>query len=282
MRVEPFFDEHSGTLTYVVDDGRTGVVIDPVRDFDLSWGRTSWRSAEKIAAYIDSERLQIRYVIDTHAHADHFSGIPFFRERYGAQSVTGVRIAEVQERLGTVLDLGGDSAAAGSPFDVLLDEGKLLRFGQLEIEAMHTPGHTPEHMSWRIQESVFVGDTLLMPDCGSARCDFPGGSADQLFHSIQRLYRLADDTRLYVGHDARPGGRPLAFQTTVAEQKGRNVHIRPSTTESDFLALRNEADARSPGSPLLLLAPQVNLRAGEFPEPAANGTRYLKLPIDAL
>jgi glyoxylase-like metal-dependent hydrolase (beta-lactamase superfamily II) len=282
MNIQHFFDEHTGTLSYVVHDGRTGVVIDPVRDYDAKAGRTSWRSCEAVAAYADREGLAIPYVIDTHAHADHLTGLPFFRERYGAKTVTGARIGEIQATFRDFYHLEPDFPVDGSQFDVLIDEGKRLAAGTLEVEALHTPGHTPAHMSWRIGDAVFVGDTLFMPDYGSARCDFPGGSAAILYDSIQRLYALPDATRLFVCHDYQPGGRPLAYETTVGEQKRSNVQIDASTTKEAYVAFREQRDADLEAPNLILPSIQVNIRAGALPEPESNGTAYLKIPLNAL
>jgi glyoxylase-like metal-dependent hydrolase (beta-lactamase superfamily II) len=282
MNVQHFFDPRTWTLSYVVHDGRTGAVIDPVRDYDPRSGRTSWQAAEAIAAYLAAERLEVRYVIDTHAHADHLSGIPFFRERYGARSVTGARVGEIQRAFRDLYDLGPDFPVDGRQFDVLLDEGKRLGFGTLEVEALHTPGHTPAHMSWKIGDAVFTGDTLFMPDYGSARCDFPGGSAAQLYDSIQRLYALPGETRLFMCHDYLPGGRPLAFQTTVREQKRHNVQINERTSKDAYIALRQARDAGLEAPALLLPSLQVNIRAGELPAAEANGISYLKIPLNAL
>jgi glyoxylase-like metal-dependent hydrolase (beta-lactamase superfamily II) len=282
MEIQHFFDEHTWTLSYVVHDGRTGVVIDPVRDYDPKSGRTSWRSAERIAAYVDRERLAIPYVIDTHAHADHMSGLPFFKERYGARTATGARVGAVQAAFRDIFDLGPEFPVDGRQFDLLIDEGKRLGFGTLEVEALHTPGHTPAHMSWKIGDAVFVGDTLFMPDYGSARCDFPGGSAAELYDSIQRLYALPDATRLFVCHDYLPGGRPLAYETTVAEQKRANVQIDARTTKEAYVDFREKRDAGLEAPNLILPSIQVNIRAGELPEPGRNGIAYLKIPLDVL
>lgn len=282
MEILHFFDEATSTLTYLVHDGASGVVIDPVRDYDPKSGRTAWRGARAVAAEIDRLGLEIPWVIDTHAHADHLSGLPFFRERHGARSVTGARVGEIQRHFREFYDLGPDFPVDGSQFDVLLDEGKSLGFGSLAVEALHTPGHTPAHMSWRVRDAIFLGDTLFTPDHGAARCDFPGGSAEALYDSIQRLYALPDATRLFVCHDYRPGGRPLAFQTSVAEQKRSNVQIDARTTKEDFVAFRHERDAGLEAPTLLLPSIQVNIRAGTLPPPAANGIAYLKIPLDAL
>jgi glyoxylase-like metal-dependent hydrolase (beta-lactamase superfamily II) len=282
VKIEPFFDPRTWTLTYVVHDGRAAVVIDPVRDYDPKSGHTSWASSEQVAAYLDRESLDVPFVIDTHAHADHLTGLPFFEQRYGARSVTGARVGEVQRRFRDLFDLGADFPVDGRQFDLLLDEGKRLGFGSLEVEALHTPGHTPAHMSWKIGDAVFLGDTLFMPDYGSARCDFPGGSAAILYDSIQRLYALPDDTRLFVCHDYLPGGRPLAFETTVRDQKKRNIQIDERTTREAYVAFRERRDAELEAPTLILPSIQVNIRAGELPPPRANGVSYLEIPLNAL
>jgi glyoxylase-like metal-dependent hydrolase (beta-lactamase superfamily II) len=282
MHVEPFFEPVTSSLTYVVHDGRHGAVIDPVRDYESKSGRTSWASAEKVAAWIDAAGLRVDYAIDTHAHADHMTGLPFFRERYGARTVTGARVGEVQRAFRDIYGLGPDFPVDGRQFDVLVDEGKRLGFGSLEIEALHTPGHTPAHMSWRVGDAVFLGDTLFMPDYGTARCDFPGGSAEELYDSVQRIYALPDDTRLFVCHDYMPGGRPLAFEASVAEQKRKNVHLAAGTTREAFAAFRTGRDRTLDAPALILPSLQVNIRAGALPEPEPNGTRYLKIPLDVL
>jgi glyoxylase-like metal-dependent hydrolase (beta-lactamase superfamily II) len=282
VEIQHFFDPSTSTLSYVVHDGRAAVVIDSVRDYDPKSGRTAWASAKAMAAYLERERLEVAYVIDTHVHADHLTGIPFFREHFAAKSATGARIGEVQRTFRDLYNLGPAFPVDGRQFDVLLDEGERLAFGTLEIEALHTPGHTPAHMSWRIGDAVFVGDTLFMPDYGSARCDFPGGSAGDLYDSIQRLYALPDATRLFMCHDYRPGGRALAFQTTVREQRERNVQIRAETTKDAYVAFRRQRDASLEQPVLILPSIQVNIRAGELPEPEANGIAYLKVPLNVL
>lgn len=282
MKVQHFFHEGTSTLTYVVHDGRTGVVIDPVRDYEPKSGHTSWRASEAVAEYIDREGLGIPYVIDTHAHADHMSALPFFKERYGAKTVTGAQVGEIQATFRDFYHLGPDFPVDGSQFDVLIDEGERLGFGSLEVAALHTPGHAPAHMSWKVRDAVFLGDTLFMPDYGSARCDFPGGSAAVLYDSIQRLYAMPGQTRLFVCHDYRPGGRPLAFETTVAEQKRSNVQLDERTTRDEYVAFREKRDADLTAPTLILPSIQVNIRAGELPEPESNGAAYLKIPLDRL
>lgn len=282
MQIQHFFDERTWTLTYVVHDGETGVVIDPVRDYDPKSGRTSWESSQAVATYIAHQGLEIPYVIDTHAHADHMTGLPYFQERFGAESVTGSGIGEIQATFRDVYHLDPKFPVDGSQFDVLLDEGKRLGFGSLEVEALHTPGHTPAHMSWKVGDAVFVGDTLFMPDYGSARCDFPGGSAAVLYDSIQRLYALPEETRLFMCHDYMPGGRPLAYETTVGEQKRKNIQINGGTTKEVYVAFRQEKDAGLAAPNLILPSIQVNIRAGRLPEPETNGTSYLKIPLNVL
>jgi glyoxylase-like metal-dependent hydrolase (beta-lactamase superfamily II) len=224
--------------------------------------------------------LAIPYVIDTHAHADHVTAMPFFKKRFGARTVTGSRIGVVQRAFRDIYNLGADFPVDGRQFDLLLDEGQELRVGLFKVRAMHTPGHTPAHMSWQIEDALFVGDTLFMPDYGTARCDFPGGSAEQLFDSIQRIYALPGNTRLFMCHDYQPGGRELRFVTTVAEQKQSNIQLRAGTTKQEYIKIRTNRDAQLDMPTLILPSVQINIRAGEFPEPEANGTAYLKIPLN--
>jgi glyoxylase-like metal-dependent hydrolase (beta-lactamase superfamily II) len=282
VEIAHFFDEPTSSLSYLVHADGIGIVIDPVRDYDAASGRTSWRSAERIAAHAALKKLRIAYAVETHAHADHLTGLPYFKQRLGAKTVTGARIGEVQAAFRDLYHLGDDFPVDGRQFDVLLDEGKSLAFGSLELTAMHTPGHTPAHMSWKIGNALFLGDTLFMPDYGSARCDFPGGSAGVLYDSIQRLYALPDSTRLFVCHDYRPGGRPLAFETTVGEQRRANVQIDARTTREQYVAFREKRDAELDAPALILPAIQVNIRAGELPPPEANGISYLKIPLNVM
>jgi glyoxylase-like metal-dependent hydrolase (beta-lactamase superfamily II) len=280
MNIQHFFDPVTSTLTYVVHDAKTGIVIDPVLDYDPKSARTSTRSAAAVAKYIDEKNLAIPYVIDTHAHADHLTAMPFFKKRYGARTVTGNRVGEVQRSFRDLYNLGPDFPVDGRQFDILLDEGQELEVGSFPVHAMHTPGHTPAHMSWQIEDALFVGDSLFMPDYGTARCDFPGGSAEQLFDSIQRIYALPATTRLFMCHDYQPGGRELRFVTTVAEQKQSNVQLNERTTRHDYLLFRKQRDAQLEMPALILPSIQINIRAGEFPEPEANGTVYLKIPLN--
>lgn len=282
MQIQHFFDEHTWTISYVVHDGRVGIVVDPVRDYDPKNGRTSWKSAETIAAYIDRAGLTIPYVIDTHAHADHMTGLPFFKQRYGARSVTGAGIGQIQRTFRDIYHLGSDFPVKGEQFDVLIEEGEHLDFGELHIGAIHTPGHTPAHMSWKIGDVVFLGDTLFAPDYGSARCDFPGGSAGALYDSIQRLYAMPDETQVMLCHDYLPGGRPLMYRSTIGEQKRNNVQINAGTTREQFTAFRNQRDTGLAAPALILPSIQVNIRAGNLPDPESNGDAYLKIPLNVL
>lgn len=284
MRIQHFFDEHTSTLTYVVADEsrQLAVVIDPVLDYDAKSGRTSRESAERVAAFVEHEKLKVEYVIDTHAHADHLTAIPFFRERFGARSVTGAQVGVVQETFRDFYNLGADFPVDGRQFDVLLDEGDVLEVGGLKVCAMHTPGHTPAHMSWLVEDALFVGDTLFMPDYGTARCDFPGGSAAQLWDSIQRIYAMSDETRLFMCHDYRPDDREMRFQTTVGEQRRSNVQLDANTTQQQYVAMRTARDRTLDAPELILPSIQVNIRAGELPDAEGNGVSYLKIPLNSL
>jgi len=280
MNIQHFFDQATSTLTYVVHDRESAVVIDPVLDYDPKSARTSSGSAEAVAKYLVARNLEIPFVIDTHAHADHLTAMPYFKKRFGARTITGSRVGEVQKTFRDIYNLGADFPVDGRQFDLLLDEGQELDMGTFRIRAMHTPGHTPAHMSWQIEDAVFVGDTLFMPDYGTARCDFPGGSADQLFDSIQRIYALPESTRLFMCHDYQPGGRDLRFVTTVAEQKRSNIQLNERTAREEYLKFRKTRDAQLDMPTLILPAVQINIAAGEFPAREANGTTYLKIPLN--
>jgi glyoxylase-like metal-dependent hydrolase (beta-lactamase superfamily II) len=283
MEIASFFDPGTGTLTYLVyapSEG-VGVVIDPVAEFDPASGALTHARAEEVGAFIDARSLSIPWVLETHAHADHLSAMPWFKERYGARSVIGRQISEVQATFRDVFNLGHDFPVDGRPFDHLVDDGEIVEAGPLRIEVLHTPGHTPACLSYRIGDAVFVGDTLFQPDYGTARCDFPGGSAAVLYDSIQRLYALPDATRLFTCHDYQPGGRKLRFESTVAEQKGGNVQLDGKTGRDAFVAFREKRDATLSMPALILPSIQANIRAGELPAPESNGLSYFKIPINA-
>lgn len=282
--VAHFFHRPTFTLTYVVHDPRScsAIVIDSVRDFDPKSGRTSWEAAERVAEFLDAHHLGVAYVLDTHAHADHLSGMPFFKERYGAETAIGWHITQVQVAFRDIFDLGPDFPVDGHQFDRLLRDGERLQVGPFLVEAFHTPGHTPACMTYRIGDALFVGDVLFQPDYGVARCDFPGGSAEALYDSVQRLYALPEATRVFTCHDYLPGGRPLAFESTIGEQRTTNVQLDARTTRDAFVRFRHRRDAELDMPVLILPSVQVNVRAGALPEPAANGTSYLKIPLNVL
>ena len=284
MVVKHFFHRATWTLSYLVYDPkkRVGIVIDPVRDFDAKNGRTSFRACEEIGDAIEAAGLRIPYVLDTHAHADHLSGMPFFKERFAAKTVIGSGITEVQKTFREIFNLGEDFAVDGSQFDHLMTEGAELDVESFGVEALHTPGHTPACVTYRVGNALFVGDTLFAPDSGTARCDFPAGSAETLFDSIQRLYRLPGETRVFLCHDYQPGERPVCFETTVAEERDTNVALGRETNKDDYIAARKRRDATLEVPNLILPSIQVNIRAGEFPAPEANGVSYLRLPLNAL
>jgi glyoxylase-like metal-dependent hydrolase (beta-lactamase superfamily II) len=284
MKVQHFFDESTATLSYVVwdEDARVAILIDSLLDLDPKSGRTSTRSCEAVARFLDARRLSLPLVLDTHAHADHLTGMPFFRERYGARTGIGAEIRQVQAIFRRIFNLGDTFRVDGSQFDLLLGEGDALDAGPLRVEAFHTPGHTPACMSYRIGDALFVGDTLFMPDYGTARCDFPGGSAEGLYDSIQRLYALPEATRVFTCHDYRPGGRPLRFESTIGEQKRKNVQLSQDTKRAAYAEFRKTRDATLEMPTLILPSIQVNIRAGRFPEPESNGVSYLKIPLNGI
>ncbi len=282
--IQTFFDEQTSTITYLVSDpeSRRAVVIDPVLDFDPKSGRTATRSADRVLDAAKTGNLSIDWILETHAHADHLSAAPYFQKDTGARIAIGEHIREVQQVFAPIFD-AADITGDGKPFDRLLKDGEILRVGGMTIEVMHTPGHTPACVSYRIGDDVFVGDTLFMPDYGTARADFPGGDARMLYRSIRRLLSLPSHTRLWLCHDYKaPGRDEHAWMTTVAEQRAANVHVRDGVGEDEFTALRTERDKLLPMPVLILPSVQVNIRAGQMPPPASNGQVYLKLPVNRL
>lgn len=283
-RVEPFLDRDTETWSYVVYDepGGYAAVIDPVLDFDPKSGRTSTAGAERMVAFIRANNLTLEWILDTHAHADHLSAAPFMREQLGGKIAIGEKIRDVQTIFRDVFNLERDFSTDGSQFDHLFVDGETFRIGKLEGKVIYTPGHTPADMSWLIGSVLFVGDTLFMPDSGTARCDFPGGDARTLYRSIQKLLTFPAQTPLYLCHDYPPNDRGHQCLTTVAEQKRSNIHIRDGISEDEFVAMREARDATLEMPRLILPSIQVNIRAGEMPPSEDNGVVYLKIPINAL
>lgn len=282
--VEPFLDPDSETFSYVIFDevGGHAAVIDPVLDFDYKAGRTRTEGAQRLVDFVREQNLTVDWILETHAHADHLSAAPFIRDQLGGKIAIGEHIREVQRIFRDLFNLEKEFLVDGSQFDKLFAAGETFYFGQLEGQVIYTPGHTPADMSWLIGDALFVGDTLFMPDVGTARCDFPGGDAATLYRSIQTLLSLPEDTRLFVCHDYPPKGREHACETTVGEQKRNNIHAREGTTEAQFVTLREHRDATLGMPRLILPAVQVNIRAGQMPPTEDNGTVYLKVPVNVL
>jgi glyoxylase-like metal-dependent hydrolase (beta-lactamase superfamily II) len=282
-QIRAFFDQATNTISYLVADPvtRHAAVIDPVLDFDPRDGTVDVRSVNAILAAANEEKLTIDWVLETHAHADHLSGAPYIKARTGAKIGIGEHIKDVQRIFRPVFN-ADDLHTDGSDFDWLFEDGETFSIGELAVEILHTPGHTPADLAYKIGDAVFVGDTLFMPDYGTARADFPGGDAHQLYRSIQRLLRLPDDTRLFMCHDYKaPGRDDYAWETTVRAQRENNIHLRGGVTEADFVAMRQARDATLSAPTLLLPSIQVNIRAGRFPRAESNGVHYLLLPVRA-
>jgi glyoxylase-like metal-dependent hydrolase (beta-lactamase superfamily II) len=279
--IRAFFDEPTNTVSYLVWDPATreGAVVDPVLDFDNRSGKADVRSSEAILAAAKEAGVRIAWVLETHAHADHLSGAPYIKLKTGGRVGIGEHIRDVQRIFRPVFnatDVSGD----GSEFDHLFKDGERFRLGELEVEVIHTPGHTPACVSYKIGDAVFVGDTLFMPDYGTARADFPGGDARTLYRSIKRILDLPPETRLFMCHDYKaPGRDQYAWETTVGEERARNVHVREGVSEDDFVAMREARDAKLAAPQLLLPSIQVNIRAGHLPPADANGVHYLKVPV---
>jgi glyoxylase-like metal-dependent hydrolase (beta-lactamase superfamily II) len=282
--VEPFFDAQTGTISYVVSDATTrcAAVIDPVLDFDVRSGRTSTRSADRIVGHVREHGLRVQWILETHAHADHLSGAMHVQNEVGGLIAIGERIREVQRTFGKLFNLEPAFLPDGSQFDRLFKDGERFRIGGLEAAAWLVPGHTPADIAYVIGDAVFVGDTLFMPDVGSARADFPGGDARALYRSMRRLLELPAQTRLYMCHDYPPAGREPRWQATVGEQRAGNIHVRDGIGEDEFAAMRTARDATLELPTLLFHAIQVNVRAGRLPPADDNGVSYLRIPLNAL
>ncbi|OQW90081.1 MAG: MBL fold metallo-hydrolase [Rhodoferax ferrireducens] len=292
LHVESQFDPATSTFSHILWDEATrhAALIDSVLDYDPKSGRTRTASADRLAQRVAELHLQVLWLLETHVHADHLSAAPYLQKKVGGQLAIGAHITTVQAVFGKIFNAGSEFARDGSQFDRLLADGDTIALGGLIITALHTPGHTPACMTYVVRDTstqpvhtvAFVGDTLFMPDYGTARCDFPGGSASTLYQSIQKVLSLPDDTTLYLCHDYPPAGREPTCVTTVAAQKATNVHVHAGIKEADFVAMRSARDATLAMPVLLLPSVQVNMRAGQLPPPEDNGIRYLKIPVDAL
>lgn len=282
--VKAFLDNDSETFSYVVYDrvGGHAAVVDPVLDFDYKSGRTRTDGAERIVAFVREQQLNVDWILETHAHADHLSAAPYIREQLGGRIGIGEHIRDVQKIFKEVFNLEKEFLPNGSQFDHLFSDGETFGIGPLEARVLHTPGHTPADLAYLIGDALFVGDTLFMPDVGTARCDFPGGDSATLFRSIRKLLALPEETRLFVCHDYPTEHREHEYETTVGAQKRDNIHVHEGVEEADFVAMRDARDATLAMPRLILPSIQVNIRAGRMPPAEDNGTVYLKLPIDRL
>lgn len=282
--VTPFFDEDTNTFSYVVKDpaSQSCAVVDSVMEIDYAAGRTSLTGADKIIQFIKEQDLKLEWLIETHVHADHLSAAPYIQEKLGGKIGIGANITVVQDTFGKIFNAGTEFARDGSQFDALFNDGDEYRVGELICHAMHTPGHTPACMTHVMGDAAFVGDTLFMPDGGTARADFPGGDARVLYQSIQRVLCLPDEMRLFMCHDYQPGGRELEYLTTVKAEKDSNIHVHNGIDENAFVEMREARDATLDMPRLILPSLQVNMRAGHLPDAEDNGTVYLKLPLNLL
>jgi glyoxylase-like metal-dependent hydrolase (beta-lactamase superfamily II) len=282
--VRGFFEKRTNSVQYVVADPQTRhcAIIDPVLDFDPKSGATATHSADELLAYIDREGFTLEWILDTHPHADHFSAAGYLKDRRGVPTAIGEKVVEVQKLWKGLYNLPDTFRTDGSQWDRLLADDERFTIGKADVEVMFTPGHTLASIAYMVGDAAFIHDTLFMPDGGTARADFPGGSARALWKSIQRIMALPDDTRLFTGHDYMPGGREPEWESTVAEQRARNTHLVKARTADEFVALREARDQKLPMPKLILPSLQVNIRGGRLPEPESNGKRYLRIPLDAL
>lgn len=283
--VKAFFDDVTFAVTYVVHDpiSRAAAIIDSVLDFDPPSGSTSSKAADQVIAYVGAEGLKVDWLLETHVHADHISAAPYLKERLGGAIAIGTDIVAVQKVFGALFNEGAELARDGSQFDRLFEDGDRFELGGIAAHVLHVPGHTPVDLAYVIGDAIFVGDTLFMPDYGSARADFPGGDAARLYRSIRRLLELPGEARVFVCHDYKaPGREAFAWESTIEAQRVGNVHVHEGVSEDEFVALRTQRDAKLPVPKMMLPAIQVNMRAGHLPEPEANGTRYLKIPLNQL
>lgn len=283
-QVQAFFDPATWTVSYVVFDAPGGhcALVDSVLDYDPKSGRTRTTSADQLIAFVREQNLTVDWILETHAHADHLSAAPYLRKALGGRIAIGGKITQVQHVFKGVFHLEAEFATDGRQFDHLFQDGETFTIGQLQAQALSVPGHTPACMAYQVGDAVFVGDTLFMPDVGTARCDFPGGNAHTLYQSIRKLLSLPAETRLFMCHDYPPAGREVQWECTVADQRARNIHVHDGVSEDDFVAMRTKRDATLEMPVLILPSVQVNIRAGELPPPEANGVSYLKIPLNAL
>ncbi|MEL6798427.1 MAG: MBL fold metallo-hydrolase [Pseudomonadota bacterium] len=283
--VTAFFDSATNTISYVVQEpeGAGVAIVDSVLDFDYASGRTGTASADAVITFVKQHDLRVDWILETHVHADHLSAAPYLQEKLGGKIGIGSQITAVQDTFGKIFNEGTEFQRDGSQFDALFSDGDSFHIGQMRGDVMHTPGHTPACMTYVIGDAAFVGDTLFMPDFGTARCDFPGGSAEDLYNSIQRILTLPDATRIFVGHDYKAPGREVyAWESTVGEQKARNVHIGGGQDKDAFVDMREARDATLGMPKLIVPSLQVNMRAGNMPEPDAAGDVFLKVPVNKL
>ncbi len=282
-QIKSFFDEATYTATHIVSDRETGkcAIIDSVLDFETASGRTSTRSADQVIGYIQGRDLEVEWILETHAHADHLSAAPYLKEKLGGKTGIGAHIKDVQRVFKKIFNLEPTFQPDGSQFDRLFEDGERFQIGELEVNVMHTPGHTPACVTYVIDDAAFVGDTLFMPDYGTARADFPGGDAATLYQSIQKIFRLPPETRLFLCHDYKaPGRDEFKWETTVADEKANNIHLGGGVPREDFAKMREERDATLSIPRLILPSVQVNIRAGALPPAEDNGVSYLKLPLN--
>ncbi|WP_029528432.1 MBL fold metallo-hydrolase [Polaromonas glacialis] len=284
ITTQAFFDPETWTVTYVVSDNQSGhaAIIDPVLDYDFKSGRTSTTSADRVRDYLADKQLHVDWILETHAHADHLSGAHYLKEYVGGRIAIGENIRAVQSTFKAVFNLEPSFLPNGSQFDHLFKEGETFKIGDVEATALLVPGHTPADMAYRVEDSVFVGDTLFMPDVGTARADFPGGDVHALYRSIRKLLALPEETKMFVCHDYPPASRTPQWQTTVGEQRANNIHVHDGVNEDAFVAMRIARDATLGMPTLILPAIQVNVRAGDLPPPEENGISYLKIPVNTL
>jgi len=283
--VEPFFDPATFTYSYVVSDPETRqcAVIDSVLDYDPASGRTSHVTAQRLVDYVREQDLKVQWLLETHVHADHLSAAPYLKQQLGGRMAIGDRITVVQNTFGKLFNAGTEFATDGRQFDHLFQDEETFQVGNVPARAIHTPGHTPACMTYVIGDAAFVGDTLFMPDYGTARCDFPGGDARTLYRSIQKLFSLPGETRVFMCHDYKaPGRDEFLYETTIAAEREHNVHVHSGISEQQFVDMRTARDATLAMPTLILPSVQINMRGGELPAPESNGTRYLKIPLDVL